>query len=106
MNDYQRSLITEHSELLVRITRLHNYIYCENHDDDKIEFANKAIQLAFMKKYAECLITRLSNVDVVFADGEYYLHVGGKPISLPQVPTTEDKADSDYDKDSKKDNEK
>lgn len=52
-------MINEHRELVNRIANLHNYVYSPNNNDDKIEFANKAIQLAAMKKYEEALRARL-----------------------------------------------
>lgn len=100
MDNYQKSLIEEHSQLVVRIAKLHSYIYCEDHNDNKIEFANKAIQLAAMRKYADCLVARLENAGVVYDDGEYFEHVASiKPV-IP-VPSTEGQTGSDYDADNK-----
>lgn len=72
MNNYQKALIEEHSALIVRTQDLHNYLYSEKSDnEDKVEFANKAIQLSAMKKYEECLRARLINSNIVFEDGQY-----------------------------------
>ena len=69
-------MISEHSELVERIKKLHNYIYSDASDkDDKIEFANKCLQLAAMKKYEEALRARLENQDIVYEDGEYFAHL-------------------------------
>lgn len=76
MNDYQKSLIEEHSQLVVRTQTLHDYIYSNKSDkDNKIEFANKCIQLASMKKYEEALRARLENAGVVFENGNYFERV-------------------------------
>lgn len=76
MNDYQKSLIEEHSQLVVRTQKLHDYIYSNKSDkDNKIEFANKCIQLASMKKYEEALRARLENAGVVFENGNYFERV-------------------------------
>lgn len=66
-------MIEEHSQLIIRITALNTYVYGEQSDnDDKVEFANKAIQLAAMKKYEEALRARLENQGIVYSDGEYF----------------------------------
>ena len=72
MEKYVERMVNEHKELVDRIEKLHDYIYSDASDkDDKIEFANKSIQLAAMKKYAECLEARLFNKGVVYDDGSY-----------------------------------
>ena len=77
MNSYQESLIKEHSELVVKIQNLHNYIYSGKSDNDnKIEFANKCIQLAAMKKYEEALRARFENANINFDNGNYFEYVG------------------------------
>ena len=91
MNTYQKKLIKEHSELVIKINSLHNYIYGTESDKDcKIEFANKCIQLAAMKKYEEALRARLENANVIYESGDY----------LERVATvTENMKGNDYDKD-------
>ena len=72
MNNYQKDLIEEHSNLVVRINVLHNNIYGSTSDvDNKVEFANKCIQLAAMKKYEEALRARIENTGIMFNNGEY-----------------------------------
>lgn len=72
MKDYQKRMIEEHAQLYVRIQRLHDYVYGEeSNKDDKIEFANKCIQLAAMKKYEEALRARLENCHIYYVNGEY-----------------------------------
>ena len=88
MKDYQKRMIEEHCELVVRIQKLHNYVYSEQSNaDDKVEFANKCIQLAAMKKYEEALHARLENAGIVFENGEYFEHVAAIKVNKPE-PTT------------------
>lgn len=76
MENYQKRLIEEHSQLVVRIQKLNNYVYSDQSNvDNKVEFANKCIQLAAMKKYEEALRARFENAGVVFENGEYFEHV-------------------------------
>ena len=76
MNTYQKDLIEEHSKLVVRINNLHNFIYSDRSEiDDKIEFANKCIQLAAMKKYEEALRARIENTGITFENGNYFENV-------------------------------
>lgn len=78
MVDFVNSMIEEHSQLVVRIQKLHEYIYSDNSDkDNKVEFANKCIQLSAMKKYEEALRARLENQGIFFENGQYYKHIGG-----------------------------
>ena len=98
MNNYQKALIDEHSELVVRIEKLHNYIYSEvSKDDDKFEFANKCIQLAAMTKYEEALRARLENAKVVFESGKYFENVA--TIEKVIVPPAIEGQGSDFDAD-------
>lgn len=74
--NFVQRMIIEHSELVERIKKLHNYIYSDASDkDDKIEFANKCIQLTAMKKYEEALRARLENQNIIYEDGEYFAHL-------------------------------
>ena len=98
MNNYQKALIDEHSELIVRIEKLHNYIYSEvSKDDDKVEFANKCIQLRAMKNYEEALRARLENAKVVFENGKYFENVA--TIEKVIVPPAIEGQGSDFDAD-------
>ena len=76
MKDFVKRMITEHSELVERIGKLHDYVYSDKSDnDDKVEFANKCIQLAAMKKYEEALHARLENQGVICGVDEYFERV-------------------------------
>lgn len=89
MKDYQKKMIEEHSGLVVRIQKLHDYIYSDKSNaDNKVEFANKCIQLAAMKKYEEALRARLENADIVFENGEYFEHVAAIKVNKPEPTTT------------------
>lgn len=91
MKDYQKRMIEEHSQLVVRINKLDDYVYSEQSDkDNKVEFANKCIQLASMKKYEEALRARLENSGIVVEDGEYYEHIASTTI---RVVDTDKKSD-------------
>ena len=101
MKDYQKRMIEEHCELVVRIQKLHNYVYSEQSNaDDKVEFANKCIQLAAMKKYEEALRARLENAGIVFENGEYFERVASITSTIiPPITTTG--SDYDIDKETK-----
>lgn len=76
MEKYQKRMIEEHSELVIRIQKLHNWVYSDKSNaDNKVEFANKCIQLAAMKKYEEALRARFENAGIVFENGEYFERV-------------------------------
>lgn len=77
MNSYQKALIEEHSNLVVCTQTLHNYVYSDaSNSDNRVEFANKCIQLAAMKKYEEALRARLENANIVFENGNYFENLG------------------------------
>ena len=83
MLDFVQRIIEEHSQLVVRTQALREYI-CSNksNDDNKVEFANKCIQLAAMKQYEEALRARLENQSVFFENGQYFERVAEiKPSS-------------------------
>ena len=89
MEKYQKRMIEEHSGLVVRIQKLHDYIYSDkSNEDNKVEFANKCIQLAAMKKYEEALRARLENAGIVFENGEYFEHVAAIKVNKPEPTTT------------------
>ena len=86
MLDFVKRMIDEHSQLVVRIQALHEYIYSDkSNDDNKVEFANKCIQLAAMKKYEEALRARLENQGVFFENGQYFERIA----EIKTAPTTE-----------------
>lgn len=101
MNNYQQSLIEEHSHLVVRTDALNAYIYggTAMANDDKVEYANKCIQLASMKKYEEALRARLVNSGVVFENGQYFEKVAEiNPVVIAgEIPS----AGNDFDADNK-----
>lgn len=85
MEKYQKKMIEEHSGLVIRIQELHNYVYSEQSNaDDKVEFANKCIQLAAMKKYEEALRARFVNAGIVFENGEYFEHVASIKVNTSE----------------------
>lgn len=97
MNTYQKKLIKEHSELIVKINKLHNYVYgVESDNDCKIEFANKCIQLAAMKKYEEALRARIENIGITFENGNYFERVASINSVIDTVMPD---AGNDYDAD-------
>lgn len=94
MVEFVKRMIDEHVELVVRIQKLHNYIYSEASDkDNKTEFANKCIQLASMKKYEEALRARLENQGVFFENSQYF-----DRVAQITVPKDEDENPKDEEK--------
>lgn len=93
MEKFQKRMIEEHSELVVRITKLDDYVYSEKSDnDDKVEFANKCIQLAAMKKYEEALRARLENAHICYENGNYFECVASiKPVKTDVEEDNESK---------------
>lgn len=86
MLDFVKRMVEEHSQLAVRTQALHEYIYSDkSNNDNKVEFANKCIQLAAMKKYEEALRARLENQGVFFENGQYFERVG----EIKAAPATE-----------------
>ena len=89
MEKYQKEMIEEHSGLVVRIQKLHDYIYSDkSNEDNKVEFANKCIQLASMKKYEEALRARIENIGITFENGNYFEHVAAIKVNEPEPTTT------------------
>ena len=88
MKDYQKKMIEVHSGLVVRIQKLHDYIYSDKSNaDNKVEFANKCIQLTAMKRYEKALRARLENAGIVFENGEYFENVAAIKVNKTE-PTT------------------
>lgn len=74
--NFVQCMIIEHSELVERIKKLNDYVYSKKSDkDDKIEFANKCIQLSAMRTYEKALRARLENQDIICEGGEYFAHL-------------------------------
>ena len=85
MKDYQKRMIKEHGDLIIRIQKLNDYVYSDKSNaDNKVEFANKCIQLAAMKKYEEALRARFENAGIVFQNGEYFEHVASIKVNTPE----------------------
>lgn len=105
MNTYQKSLIEEHSQLVIRINELNNHVYSEEASlENRIEFANECIQLSSMKKYEECLRARLENANIIFENGQYFERVASiSSVIVPPV-VSNDSAGSDFDKDTENQN--
>ena len=77
MVNSSKYMIDEHSQLIINIHNLHDYIYSDKSNaDNKVEFANKCIQLAAMKKYEEALRARLENQGVFFENNQYFKRIG------------------------------
>ena len=76
MLDFVKRMVDEHSQLVVRTQKLNEYVYSDKSDkDDKVEFANKCLQLSAMKKYEEALRARLENQGIFFENGQYFKHI-------------------------------
>ena len=90
MLDFVKRMVDEHSQLVVRTQKLDQYIYSDKSDkDDKVEFANKYIQLSAMKKYEEALRARLENQGIFFENGEYFERVADIKTAIVTEITTE-----------------
>lgn len=77
MLDFVKRMVDEHSQLVVRTQKLNEYIYSDkSNKDDKVEFANKCLQLSAMKKYEEALRTRLENQGIFFENNQYFERIG------------------------------
>ena len=89
MDNYQKALVEEHSNLVIRTQTLHDYVYSDaSNDDHRVEFANKCIQLAAMKKYEEALRARIENIGITFENGNYFEHVAAIKVNEPEPTTT------------------
>ena len=94
MIDFVKRMVDEHSQLVIRIQKLHEYIYSGKSDkDNKVEFANKCIQLSAMKKYEEALRARLENQGIFFENGQYFDKVA--EIKSTFTPTTSEEDQND-----------
>ena len=96
MLDFVQRMVEEHSQLVIRTQALHEYIYSDKSDNDnKVELANKCIQLSAMKKYEEALRARLENAGIVFENGEYFEHVAAIKVNKPEPTTAGDSGNND-----------
>lgn len=106
MEKYVARMIQEHTQLVIRIEKLHNCIYNEfgrpkplidNKDMcDVVDYANMCIQLRAMKMYRDALEARLENAGIWY-DGEAYREkvatikeVLDNPIPINDKPTDEE----------------
>lgn len=87
MQDFVKRMVKEHSELVVKIAKLDEFLYgngglnihtcIENNktqDDlfrNMAEYANKCIQLSSMRTYLKALEARLNNEGVFYEDEDY-----------------------------------
>lgn len=77
MDSYKQRLINQHAALVVAIDSLSIDVYgSKNEVDDKIEFANRALQLSAMKQYEKALYARMNNAGIYFKNGTYFEKVG------------------------------
>ena len=83
MKDFVNRMIDEHAKLVLNTSKLHDYIYSNNSDkDDKVEFANKCIQLSAMKKYEEALRARLEHQGIFYENNQYFERIGNVKSTL------------------------
>lgn len=93
MLDFVKRMIKEHSQLVVSIKNLNEYIYSdESNKDDKVEFANKCLQLSAMKKYEEALRARLENQGIFFENNQYFERIGC--LNITSIESSEDNNDN------------
>lgn len=89
MLDFVKRMVDEHSQLVVRTQKLNEYVYSDkSNKDDKVEFANKCLQLSAMKKYEEALRARLENQGIFFENGQYFERIGC--INITSTESSED----------------
>jgi len=101
MKDFVKRMITEHKELVERIQALNDYVYKDiSEADDRVEFANKCVQLVAMRNYEAALCDRLKNQGIVVDCGEYFEKVNTDKLTdkLIRVPVTCKGNDLDLDK--------
>lgn len=92
MEAFVKRMIDEHVNLVVKLTKLENYIYSDKSDkDDKVEFANKCMQLNGMRLYEKALAARLENQNIYFENGSYFEKLG----EIKEEITTIEGDDSD-----------
>ena len=83
MLDFVQRMVEEHSQLVVRIKNINEYIYSdESNKDNKVEFANKCLQLSAMKKYEEALRARLENQGIFYENNQYFERIGNVKSTL------------------------
>ena len=100
MLDFVKRMVDEHSQLVVRTQKLNEYIYSDkSNKDDKVEFANKCLQLSAMKKYEEALRARIENTSIMFNNGEYLERVAAiTPVISDDNTGSDSNADAENNK--------
>lgn len=87
MKEHVERMIKEHSDLVIRIVKLNDFLYgndgmnihtnIENNKTQEelfhnmTEYANKCMQLMSMRNYLKALECRLNNEGIYYQDGEY-----------------------------------
>ena len=87
MKEHVERMIKEHSDLVIRIVKLNDFLYgndgmnihtnIENNKTQEelfhnmTEYANKCMQLMCMRNYLKALECRLNNEGIYYQDGEY-----------------------------------
>ena len=105
MTEYQKSLVVEHKELVARINEFVPQVK-EDKCEDGEELVRRALQLNAMFNYEGALKERLYNAGIALQGCQYnptyFAKVDDKQLSTPveDIPTTEGKPGSDFDKDS------
>lgn len=93
MLDFVKRMINEHSQLVININKLNEYVYSDkSNKDDKVEFANKCLQLSAMKKYEEALRARLENQGIFFENNQYFERIGC--LNITSIESSEDNNDN------------
>lgn len=103
MTDYQKKLAEEHSELVLNITKLSHYINTGQAilNDDKVEFANKLVQLNAMNMYKQALEARMTSAGLFEEEGNYFVKVGeNRSLFELDYPIPEKGNDYDLDENS------
>lgn len=96
MEAFVKRMIDEHVNLVVKLTKLENYVYSDKSDkDDKIEFANKCMQLNGMRLYEKALAARLENQNIYFENGSYFEKLGEIKEEIPTDIEPDDPNDSE-----------
>lgn len=106
MQDFVKRMVKEHSELVVKIAKLDEFLYgngglnihtCieNNKTQDNLfrnmaEYANKCIQLSSMRTYLKDLEARLNNEGVFYEDGNYLERVAVLAQMEIEHPENED----------------
>lgn len=105
MKDYITRMVQEHSDLIIKIEKLDNFLYKNNginihtniennktQDDlcrNMREYANKCMQLMSMRNYLRALECRLNNEGIFYEDGEYIDCVGRIVYNKPESENKE-----------------